>query len=69
MNQERFRGQWSQLKGEIKRQWGKFTEDDLTQIEGNMNTFIGKAQERYGERKEEVTKWVNDWLDKTKGAR
>lgn len=65
MTQERFQGQWSQLKGEIKKQWGKFTDDDLAQIEGNMDKFVGKAQERYGERKEEVTKWVNDWLEKT----
>lgn len=64
MNEERFNAQWSQLKGEIKKQWGKFTDDDLMQIEGNMQKFMGKAQERYGEQKGEVTKWVNNWLEK-----
>ncbi|UVT22554.1 MAG: CsbD family protein [Nitrospira sp.] len=41
-------------KGELKRQWGKFTDDDLMQIEGNYAKFKGKVQERYGDRKDEL---------------
>jgi uncharacterized protein YjbJ (UPF0337 family) len=52
MNAEYFKGQWNQLKGELKKQWGKFTDDDLLQIEGDYDKFVGKVQERYGENKE-----------------
>lgn len=49
------------FKGELKQEWGKFTDDDLQQIEGNYNKFVGKAQERYGDQKEEIMKWADQW--------
>ena len=32
---DRFEGNWKQLKGKVKAQWGKLTDDDLAQINGN----------------------------------
>lgn len=61
MNKEQFKGNWTQLKGELKKKWGKFTDDDLQQIEGDYDKFQGRVQELYGNQKEEVTKWVDDW--------
>ncbi len=61
MNAEQFKGKWMQFKGELKQKYGKFTDDDLTQIEGNYDKFMGKAQERYGDKKEELMKWANEW--------
>lgn len=61
MNVEQFKGQWLQLKGELKRRWGKFTDDDLMQIEGNYDAFVGRLQERYGDQKEDILKWLNEW--------
>lgn len=48
MNADTLKGQWHQVKGEIKNQWGKLTDDDLNQIEGNGEKLVGKLQERYG---------------------
>ena len=48
MNADSFKGQWHQLKGEVKTQWGKLTDSDLDQIEGQSEKLIGKIQERYG---------------------
>lgn len=61
MNIETFKGQWKQFQGELKRQWGKFTDDDLLQIEGNYDKFVGKVQERYGDKKDDVIKWADNW--------
>ncbi len=61
MNQEQFKGSWDQLKGELKKQWGKLTDDDLLQVEGDQDKFNGTIQKRYGEMKEEVSKWVDRW--------
>jgi uncharacterized protein YjbJ (UPF0337 family) len=68
MNREQFKGQWKQLKGEMKRQWGKFTDDDLISIEGDFDRFIGILQERYGDQKEEVRRWLDQWLDRRHSA-
>jgi uncharacterized protein YjbJ (UPF0337 family) len=66
MNADQFKGKWLQFKGELKRQWGKFTDDDLQQIEGSYDRFIGKVQERYGygDAKREVMKWTDAWHQK-----
>jgi len=61
MNADQLKGKWTQFKGELKKQWGKFTDDDLLHIEGNFVKFIGKVQERYGDKKDEVMKWADQW--------
>lgn len=61
MNNDQLKGKWMQFKGELKKKWGKFTDDDLQQIEGNYDKFIGKVQERYGDQKAEVLKWSDQW--------
>ncbi|MBX3344158.1 MAG: CsbD family protein [Nitrospira sp.] len=61
MNTDQFKGKWVQFKGEVKKQWGKFTDDDLMQIEGDYDKFVGRVQERYGDKKEEVVRWADDW--------
>jgi uncharacterized protein YjbJ (UPF0337 family) len=64
VNQDQFEGNWKQFKGDLKKQWGKFTDDDLLVIEGNYDKLQGKIQERYGDRKEEVNKWTDEWMKK-----
>jgi uncharacterized protein YjbJ (UPF0337 family) len=48
MNEDTFKGQWHQIKGAVKTQWGKLTDSDVDQIEGQSEKLIGKIQERYG---------------------
>ncbi len=62
MNWDQIEGQWKQLKGSAKEQWGKLTDDDLNQIAGVKDQFIGKLQERYGIAKEEAQKRADQWL-------
>ena len=61
MNKDQFKGAWSQFKGELKKQWGKLTDDDLMQIEGDYDKFVGTVQQKYGDKKEEVNKWADKW--------
>lgn len=62
MNADILEGKWKQLKGSIKDQWGKLTDDDIDRIGGNYEKFEGTLQERYGWKKEEANKALNDWL-------
>jgi uncharacterized protein YjbJ (UPF0337 family) len=66
VNQDQFEGKWKQFKGDLKKQWGKFTDDDMLQIEGNYDKFEGKMQERYGDRREEVKRWTDEWFKKNR---
>jgi uncharacterized protein YjbJ (UPF0337 family) len=55
-------GNWKQLKGEIKSQWGKLTDDELDRIDGKADKLIGAIQKSYGRSKDEVRDEVNRWL-------
>jgi uncharacterized protein YjbJ (UPF0337 family) len=61
MNWDRIEGNWKQFKGDVQRQWGKLTNDDLDVIEGNYEKLVGKVQERYGIAKEEAERQVKAW--------
>jgi uncharacterized protein YjbJ (UPF0337 family) len=58
MNEDKMKGKWNQLKGEIKRKWGKVTDNDLLEAEGNIDKLVGTIQQRTGEQKEAVQKWL-----------
>ena len=64
VNKDQFAGNWKQFKGDLKKQWGKLTDDDLLIIEGNYEKFEGRVQERYGDKKEEVKRWTDEWFKK-----
>ena len=69
MNPEILKGRWNQLRGEIRTRWGKLTDDDLTQIQGHAEKMIGKLQERYGYKREQAEKELNDFLNTSSGTR
>jgi uncharacterized protein YjbJ (UPF0337 family) len=58
MNSDQMKGKFKQLAGEINRNWGQITDDDVTQAEGSMEKLVGKIQERTGERREAIEKWL-----------
>jgi len=64
MNADQLKGKWMQFKGELKQKWGKFTDNDLEQIGGNYDRFVGKVQERYGDNKSALMKWAGQWYQK-----
>lgn len=66
MDWDRIKGQWKQFKGSALNQWGKLTDDDLDQIEGDRMKLEGKIQERYGIAKDEARRQVDEWLDRGK---
>jgi uncharacterized protein YjbJ (UPF0337 family) len=61
MNAEQIKGQWKQIKGEIRKQWGKLTDDELEMIAGERDKLVGKLQERYGYTKEEAERQVDNF--------
>ncbi|HWI83421.1 CsbD family protein [Ramlibacter sp.] len=54
MNQDRVDGNWKQVKGKLKEQWGKLTDDDLDVIAGRRDQLLGRIQERHGLARDEA---------------
>ena len=69
MYEDVFKGKWHEIKGGIKEKWGKFTDDDLTQIEGSSEKLMGLLQKRYGYTKEQAEQEFNDFMGRYRGKR
>jgi uncharacterized protein YjbJ (UPF0337 family) len=62
MDENILKGKWRQLKGELRSQWGKLTDDDLDRAEGDAEKLIGRVQERYGYQRDEAKREVDDFV-------
>jgi uncharacterized protein YjbJ (UPF0337 family) len=60
MNSDQIEGNWKQFSGKVKEKWGKLTDDDLTRIAGKKDQLVGMIQERYGIKKEEAQKELDE---------
>jgi uncharacterized protein YjbJ (UPF0337 family) len=63
MNKEILKGKWTQVKGTLRSKWGKLTDDDVVEIQGDTEKMIGKLQERYGYAREKAEKELNEFLN------
>jgi uncharacterized protein YjbJ (UPF0337 family) len=63
MNADVLKGKWLQLKGKVRSQWGKLTDDELDQINGDSEQLVGLLQERYGYAKDRAQREVDTFLD------
>lgn len=61
-------GKWHELKGQVRKQWGKLTDDDLTQLSGKTEQLVGVLQQRYGYGKVQAEIEINQWLNKHDAA-
>jgi uncharacterized protein YjbJ (UPF0337 family) len=61
MNNDRVQGNWKQVKGKIKEQWGKLTGDEIDQLEGRGDQLAGVLQERYGIARDEAEKQAREF--------
>ncbi len=61
MNKDTLQGNFTQLKGRIKQQWGKLSDDEIDQMEGNAEILAGKLQERYGLARDEAEKQAREF--------
>ena len=65
-------GKWHEVKGGVKQQWGKLTDDDVTSLTGKQEQLAGVLQKRYGYARTqadmEINRFVTDF-DKKQNTR
>ena len=62
MNKDIVQGKWKEMKGQIKQQWGKLTDDDLDQINGKKDELAGRIQKYYGKSREEADQAIDQFF-------
>ncbi|MDZ4770008.1 MAG: CsbD family protein [Chloroflexota bacterium] len=63
---DRIAGGWKQMTGEVKKQWGDLTDDEIMEINGNKDVMVGKIQAKYGIAKDEANRQIEEWSNKLK---
>ncbi len=56
---DKIRGNWNQIKGKAKEEYGQLTDDDLAYEEGQEDQLIGRLQQKLGKTKQEVKEWID----------
>lgn len=56
---DRLKGNWNELKGKIKEEYGELTDNDLVYEEGKEDQLLGRLQQKTGKTKQEVQDWID----------
>lgn len=59
-------GKIKEVKGQVREQWGKMTNDPKQVIKGNAEQAIGKTQQAVGDLKEKTKTAINEGIDRVK---
>ena len=68
MNWDRIEVDWMQFKGEVRKNWVKLTDEDLTRIGGRRKELVNRLQARYGFGKQEAEREIEAWVKATRRA-
>jgi uncharacterized protein YjbJ (UPF0337 family) len=61
MEWQQIEAQWTQLKGAVKEQWGRFTDDDLLEIAGRREQLLAQIRKRYRMAADEAERQIAEW--------
>ena len=64
INTQELQGQWNKLRGQVKEKWGQLTDDDLQIHGGNIDQLVGKIQQKTGEGREVIEKFLTELTSK-----
>lgn len=59
MNEDQAKAKGNQFTARIKQEWGKLTDDEVTQAEGNLEELAARIQEKYGDSREKIAEKIN----------
>lgn len=59
---DKMKGNWNIIKGNLKQKWADLTDDDLLYEEGKEEELLGRVQKKTGQTKEAI----NDYIDSMK---
>ncbi|MEM9990706.1 MAG: CsbD family protein [Bacteroidota bacterium] len=57
--QDKIKGNWNQVKGQLKQKYGQLTDNDLAYQEGKEDELLGRIQEKTGETKDSIKSWID----------
>jgi uncharacterized protein YjbJ (UPF0337 family) len=62
MNWDQIQVNWMQFKGEVRNNWVKLTDEDITRIAGRRSELASRLRARYGFAKAEAEREIEAWI-------
>lgn len=56
----KLKGTWNELTGKIKQKYAELTDDDLKYEEGKDDEWLGRIQQKTGQAKADLAKWIDE---------
>ncbi len=66
MNKYIIQGKWHEIKGKVNQQWGKISDDEITELKGSYEELQGLLQKKYGYQKDEAEKEIQTFIEQNK---
>lgn len=63
---DKIKGNWNELKGKMKQEFAKLTDNDLMYVEGKEDELMGRLQKGLGKTKDEVNAIIDRLSTKEK---
>ncbi|MFT3678734.1 MAG: CsbD family protein [Ferruginibacter sp.] len=60
MDKMEIKGKWNEWKGKLKQKYAELTDDDLQYEEGKDDELWGRIQQKTGQVKDDLVKWLKD---------
>jgi uncharacterized protein YjbJ (UPF0337 family) len=55
----KLKGNWNQVKGKLKQEYGELTDEDMKYQEGKEDEWLGRLQEKTGKTKSELKSFID----------
>jgi len=62
MNWTTLQGNWNETKGKVKSKFGRLTDDDLMQVQGQKDRLVGVIQQKYGLARDKAEEQLEEFL-------
>ena len=66
MNEDVLKGKWHEIQGDVKKTWGRLTDDEVMVIDGESEKLVGLLQTKYGYEKDKAQKEYDDFINRHK---
>jgi uncharacterized protein YjbJ (UPF0337 family) len=68
INEQVLKGKWQEVRGQLRKRWGKLSEDDVRTFDGSVEQLIGRLQNKTGEAREVIERFLGRMTDEGMGV-
>lgn len=66
-NTQELQGSWNKIRGQLKEKWNNLTDEDLHISGANIDQIVGKIQQKTGESREAIERFLDSLTSNASG--